>query len=315
MEKSAKIYVAGHRGLVGSALMRRLSADGFGNLIARTHSELDLTRQTDVEAFFAAEKPEYIFLAAARAGGIGANTTLQADFISDNIAIEMNVIRAAVENGVKKLLFVASSSVYPKNAPQPIKEESLLTGELEPSNTPYALAKILGIKLCEYYNRQLGTAFISVTPTNLYGFGDKYDSEHSHVMPALIRKFSEAVENGADEITVWGSGNARREFLHADDMADACLFLMNNYDGAVPVNLGSGEDISIRDLCGLLRQISGFSGKLIWDVSRPEGRKNNLLDSSKLFNMGWKPKISWEDGIRSTYEDYSKNLDKYWKLK
>jgi GDP-L-fucose synthase len=311
MEKNAKIYVAGHAGLVGSAIVRNLRAKGYANIVGRRAAELDLTRQADVEAFFAEEKPEYVFLAAAKAGGIGANTTLQADFISDNVAIEMNVIRASAENGVKKLLFTASSSVYPKNAAQPIKEESLLTGELEPSNAPYALAKILGIKLCEYYNRQLGTAFISVTPTNLYGFGDKYNPEHSHVMPALIRKFSEAVERGAGEITVWGSGNARREFLHADDMADACVFLIENYDGDAPVNVGSGTDVSIRELCGLLQQISGFSGELVWDTSRPEGRKSNLLDSSKLFDMGWRSKISLEDGLRATYEDYRKNRGTY----
>jgi GDP-L-fucose synthase len=306
MNKGAKVYVAGHRGLVGSALLRRLAAGGFENVVTRTHSELDLTRQAEVEAFFAAEKPEYVFLAAARAGGIGANTTLQAEFISDNIAIEMNVIRAAAENGVKKLLFIASSSVYPKDAPQPMKETSLLTGELEPSNAPYALAKILGIKLCEYFNEQLDADFISVTPTNLYGYGDKYDPEHSHVMPALIRKFSEAVECGANEITVWGSGNARREFLHADDMADACVFLMDVYNGNEPVNLGSGTDVTIRELCGLLKSVSGFAGELIWDTSRPEGIQRRALDSSKLFNMGWDSKILLEQGIQEVYMNYHK---------
>jgi GDP-L-fucose synthase len=311
MKRDAKIYVAGHSGLVGSALMRRLAEGGFTNIVARTHSELDLTRQAEVEAFFAVEKPEYVFLAAAKAGGVYANSTYPADFIYENLTIELNVIRAAAENGVKKLLFIGSTSVYPKNAPQPINEESLLTGELEPSNAAYGLAKIIGIKLCEYCSRQYGAAFISVTPTNLYGYGDKYDLQNAHVLPALIRKFSEAVDGNADKVEIWGSGDARREFLHADDLADVCVFLMERYDGIQPLNVGTGIDLTIRELAELLRSVSGFSGELFFDSSKPEGIMRRLTDCSKLFSMGWKPKISLKNGLKATYEDYLKNRELY----
>jgi GDP-L-fucose synthase len=314
MKKDAKIYVAGHSGLVGSALMRRLAACGFANITARTHSELDLMRQAEVEAFFAAEKPEYVFLAAAKAGGVYANSIYSADFIYENLAIELNVIRAAAENSVKKLLFIGSTSVYPKNAPQPINEDSLLTGELEPSNAAYGLAKIVGIKLCEYCNRQYGTGFISVTPTNLYGYGDKYDLQNTHVLPALIRKFSEAVNSRSNKVEIWGSGNARREFLHADDLADACLFLMEYYDGIQPINVGTETDMTIRELAELLKSVSGFSGELFFDSSKPEGIMRRLTDCSKLFSMGWKPKISLKNGLKATYEDYLKNRGQYKKI-
>ncbi|MDR1330437.1 MAG: GDP-L-fucose synthase, partial [Oscillospiraceae bacterium] len=304
MRKEAKIYIAGHGGMVGSALTRRLLADGYSNIVRRTHSELDLTRQADVEAFFAGEKPEYVFLAAAKAGGVHANSTYPADFIFENLAIELNVISAAAKSGVKKLLFIGSTSVYPKNAPQPISEASLLTGELEPSNAAYGLAKIVGLKLCEYCNRQYGTEFISVMPTNLYGYGDKYDLQNAHVLPALIRKFSEAVDGGADKVEIWGSGAARREFLHADDLADACLFLMERYNEAQPVNVGAGTDLTIRELAELLKSVSGFTGELFFDKSKPEGIMRRLTDCSKLFSMGWKPKINFEKGVTMVYNDY-----------
>lgn len=311
MNKNSKIYVSGHRGLVGSALLRRLADEGYSNIIIRLHSELDLTRQADVENFFAKERPEYVFHAAAQAGGILANSTYPADFMYKNIAIELNVIRSAAESGAKKLLFIGSTSVYPKNAHQPISEASLLTGELEPTNAAYALAKIVGIKLCEYYNKQYGSEFISVTPTNLYGLGDHYDLENSHVLPALIRKFAEAVVTDAPNLEIWGTGKARREFLCADDLADACVFLMNNYCEYEPINVGIGTDIYIKDLAELLKKVSGFRGELIWNPSKPDGILRRLTDCSKIFSMGWKPKISLEEGLRATYKDYLKNKEMY----
>jgi GDP-L-fucose synthase len=303
MNRHSKIYVAGHRGLVGSALMRRLQASGYTNIAVRTHAELDLTKQAEVEAFFNVEEPEYVFLAAARVGGIGANSAMPADFIMDNVSIELNAIRAAFAYGTKKLLFIASSSVYPLLAEIPIREDSMLTGKLEPSNEFYALAKIVGIKICEALNKQYGVNFISVTPTNLYGFNDKDDLQSSHVIPSLIRKFREAVAEGANTVTVWGSGNARREFLHADDLADACLFLMEHYNGDTPINIGCGSDISIRELAELIAEISSFKGNIVWDKSKPDGKKCNLLDSSKLFNLGIRPRISLKQGLADLYNN------------
>ncbi len=311
MNKDAKIYVSGHCGLVGSALIRRLHEGGFSNIITRSHSELDLTRQSDVEAFFAEEKPEYVFHAAARAGGILANSTFPADFMYENLAIETNVIHSAAKNGTKKLLFIATTSVYPKDAPQPLKEDTLLTGTLEPTNAAYGLAKIIGIKLCEYCNKQYGTDFISVTPTNLYGLNDHYDPQYSHVLPSLIRKFAEAVLDNSPSIEIWGTGKPQREFLFADDMADACVFLMEYYSGSTPINIGTESDIHISGLAELLKKVTGYRGELVWNTSKPDGFQRKLTDCSKLFGLGWKPKISLEDGIRATYEDYLKNRELY----
>jgi GDP-L-fucose synthase len=305
----SKIYVSGHRGLVGSALLRRLAIEGYTNIITRSHSELDLTRQSDVEKFFAGEKLDYVFHAAARTGGILANSTYPADFMYENLAINTNVIRAAAENDVKKLLFIGSTSVYPKNAPQPVSEATLLTGELEPTNAAYALSKIVGIKLCEYCNRQYGTEFISVTPTNLYGMNDRYDPQNSHVLPALIRKFAEAKRDNAGSVEIWGTGKARREFLYADDLADACVCLINNYSDVEPVNVGIGTDLYISDVAEMLKVISGFNGELVWNTSKPDGILRRLTDCSKIFSMGWKPKISFEEGIFMTYNDYLTKSD------
>jgi len=303
---NAKVYVAGHRGLVGSAIVRRLKAGGYGNIITRTHAELDLTRQEEVEAFFAAERPEYVYLAAAKVGGIGANSTYPAEFIYENLAIALNVIEAARKYGAKKLLNLGSSCIYPKYAPQPIKEEYLLTGPLEPTNEAYAIAKISAIKLCKFYNQQYGTNFISLMPTNLYGPGDNYDLENSHVLPALIRKFHEAKMKGGPVI-LWGDGSPMREFLHSDDLADAAVFLMENKDAADIgefVNIGTGEDLAIKDLAELVAKIVGYTGEIIWDTSKPNGTPRKLLDVSKLTALGWKYKIKLEEGIRSTYKDF-----------
>jgi GDP-L-fucose synthase len=308
---NAKVYVAGHRGLVGSAIVRRLKAGGYGNIITRTHAELDLTLQEEVEAFFAREKPEYVYLAAAKVGGIGANSTYPAQFIYENLAIALNVIEAARKYGVKKLLNLGSSCIYPKYAPQPIKEEYLLTGPLEPTNEAYAIAKISAIKLCKFYNQQYGTNFISLMPTNLYGPGDNYDLENSHVLPALIRKFHEAKIKGGPVI-LWGDGSPMREFLHSDDLADAAVFLMENKDAADIgefVNIGTGEDLAIKDLAELVAKIVGYTGEIIWDTSKPNGTPRKLLDVSKLTALGWKYKIKLEDGIASTYQDFKKGSD------
>ncbi len=301
MDKGARIYVAGHRGLVGSAILRRLQAEGYRNIITRTRQELDLTRQEAVERFFREERPEYVFLAAAKVGGILANATYPADFIRDNLLIQTHVIDAAYRFGVKKLLFLGSSCIYPKFAPQPMKEEYLLTGPLEPTNEAYAVAKIAGIKMCQAYRRQYGFRAISLMPTNLYGPGDNFDLETSHVIPALIRKFHEAKVQGKEEVVVWGTGNPRREFLHVDDLADAAVFLMHHYDDEAIINVGVGKDISIRELAQLIASIVGFEGRIVFDTSKPDGTPRKLLDVSRLFALGWRPRISLEEGLRQTY--------------
>ena len=306
MNKSSRIYVAGHRGLVGSAICRRLDAEGFTHLLTRRSDELDLTRQAEVEVFFQREKPDYVFLSAAKVGGILANNTYPADFIYKNIMIQSNIIHASYANGVRKLLFLGSSCIYPKFAPQPIKEEYLLTGELEPTNEPYAVAKIAGIKMCQAYNSQYKTNFISVMPTNLYGPGDNFDLETSHVLPALIRKFHEAKTGQSPFVTIWGTGTPKREFLYIDDLADACVFLMNNYDAAGIVNIGVGDDISINELARLVKRLMGYSGEIVYDSSKPDGTPRKLLDVSRLNSLGWKAKISLKEGIARTYEWYVK---------
>jgi GDP-L-fucose synthase len=303
MEKSAKIYVAGHRGMVGSALVRKLQKEGFNNIITRTSKELDLTNQQAVSDFFAAEKPEYVFLAAAKVGGIHANNIYRADFIYQNLMIECNVIHQSYVQGVKKLLFLGSSCIYPKNAPQPIKEEYLLTSVLEETNEPYALAKIAGLKMCENYKRQYGCNFISGMPTNLYGPNDNYDLNNSHVLPAILRKFHEAKEANASSVEIWGTGKPRREFLHVDDLADACLFLMEKYDGLQAVNIGFGDDVSIGELAELVKKTTGFKGEITNNTTKPDGTMKKLMDSSFLNNLGWKPKIDLATGIQTVYND------------
>ena len=307
MEKDSKIYVAGHRGMVGSAIVRRLQAEGYANIVTRTHAELDLTRQDQVEAFFEQEKPEYVFLAAAKVGGIVANSSALADFMYQNMVLEMNVIHAAWQNGCKKLMFLGSSCIYPRLAPQPMPENCLLTSALEPTNEAYALAKISGLKYCEYLNRQYGTDYISVMPTNLYGPNDNYHPEHSHVLPALIRRFHEAKEAGLGSVTCWGDGSPLREFLYVDDLADACVFLMNTYSGNETVNLGTGKELTIKELTELVAKVIGYEGEIKWDPSRPNGTPRKLLDVSKLESLGWKYKTELEDGIRLSYEDYLNN--------
>ncbi len=307
MEKTAKIYIAGHRGLVGSAIWRRLTSAGFTNLIGRTSRELDLRSQQAVDAFFSEEKPEYVFLAAARVGGILANSSRPAEFIYDNLVIETNLIYAACAHGVRKLLFLGSSCIYPKFCPQPMKEEYLLTGELEQTNEPYAIAKIAGIKMCQAFNRQYGTNFISVMPTNLYGPNDNFDLESSHVLPALLRKFHEAKEQGAEKVVVWGTGSPRREFLHVDDLADACLYLMQQYDGSDIVNIGTGTDLTIMELAQIIREVVGFRGQIVFDASKPDGTPVKLLDVSRLTSMGWTAKIPLVRGIEETYRWYLQN--------
>ena len=304
MEKTSKIYIAGHRGMVGSAIYSKLKADGFENIITRTSSELDLRNQQAVLDFFADVKPDFVFLAAAKVGGIQANNTYRAEFLFDNLMIEANIIHAAFLNDVKKLLFLGSSCIYPKMAPQPLKEEYLLTGALEPTNEPYAIAKITGIKLCESYRDQYGSNFISVMPTNLYGYNDNYDLNNSHVLPALIRKIHEAKDNGAATVTVWGTGNPKREFLFADDLADACVYLMENYDGRELVNIGTGEDISIKDLALLIKDVIGFEGELEFDTSKPDGTPRKLMDVSKLHSLGFRHKIELREGIALAYADF-----------
>jgi GDP-L-fucose synthase len=307
MEKSSKIYIAGHRGMVGSALLRNLTKKGFSNIVTRASSELDLRNQAAVNDFFSTEKPNYVFLAAAKVGGIQANNIYRADFLYENLLIESNIIHAAYENDVTKLLFLGSSCIYPKMAQQPIKEEYLLTGLLEHTNEPYAIAKIAGIKLCEAYRSQYNCNFISAMPTNLYGDGDNYDLNNSHVLPALLRKMHEAKKNNATEVIVWGSGTPKREFLYADDLAEACTFLMENYDGAEPVNIGTGEDISIADLAKTIQNIVGFNGRIIFDASKPDGTPRKLLDVSRLKNIGWKYSTELHKGIEMVYQDFLKN--------
>lgn len=307
MKKNSKIYVAGHRGMVGSAIIRELQRQGYSNIITRTHKELDLTRQEAVERFFAEEKPEYVFLAAAKVGGIIANQTALADFMYDNMILEMNVIHSAWKNGCKKLEFLGSSCIYPKYAPQPMSESCLLTSSLEPTNEAYALAKISGLKYCEYLNKQYGTDFISLMPTNLYGPNDNYHPEHSHVLPALIRRFHEAKKAGLREVTCWGDGSPYREFLYVDDLANLCVFLMNNYSGNETVNAGTGKEISIKSLAELVAKIVGFEGEIKWDNSRPNGTPRKLLDISKATFLGWTYKTELEDGIKLAYDDFLNN--------
>jgi GDP-L-fucose synthase len=303
MKRGASIYIAGHRGMVGSAIERKLRAEGFTNFVYRTSNELDLRNQQAVAAFFAKEKPDYVFLAAAKVGGIVANNTYRADFIYENTMIQSNVIHHSYLNGVKKLLFLGSSCIYPKLAPQPLKEEYLLTGLLEQTNEPYAIAKISGIKMCDAYRAQYGCNFISVMPTNLYGPNDNYDLNNSHVLPALIRKFHTAKKENKSEVEIWGTGSPLREFLHANDLADACYYLMQHYNEAGLVNIGVGEDISIKDLALLVKKIVGFEGELKFDTSKPDGTPRKLMDVSKLHSFGWKHKINLEEGIRGVYEE------------
>lgn len=302
MDKSGKIYVAGHRGLVGSAIVRKLKEKGYNNIVVRDHKDLDLRDQYKTREFFELERPDYVFLAAAKVGGIYANATYPADFIYDNLAIEVNVIKAAYDFGVKKLLFLGSSCIYPKFAPQPIKEEYLLSGYLEPTNEAYAIAKIAGLKMCQYFNQQYGTNYISVMPTNLYGPNDNFDLESSHVLPALIRKFHEAKVNNKPYVEVWGTGSPRREFLYVDDLADACVFLMAEYNGNDVINIGTGEDITIRELAELIKRIVGYNGEIKFDTSKPDGTPRKLLDVSKLRKLGWRHKVSLEEGIYRTYK-------------
>jgi GDP-L-fucose synthase len=316
MEKNAKIYVAGHRGLVGSALVRNLTSKGYTNLLVRTHAELDLTNQAAVKAFFEAEKPEYVFLSAAKVGGIQANNTAPAEFIYINSQIQNNIIHFSYLNGVKKLLFLGSSCIYPKFAEQPMKEESLLTGLLEPTNEPYALAKISGIKMCQSYNRQYGTNFIAVMPTNLYGPEDNFELNGSHVLPALIRKFHEAKLAGAATVSAWGTGSPKREFLYVDDMADGCVFMMENYNptkeenitGPIFMNLGTGVDVTIKELTEMVKAVTGFEGEVVWDTTKPDGTPRKLLDMSRLHNLGWHHKVDLEEGVKLSYQWF---LDHY----
>ncbi len=304
MELSDKIYIAGHRGMVGSAILRNLQAKGFNNIITKTSSELDLRNQAAVADFFEKEKPAYVFLAAAKVGGIQANNVFRADFLYENLMIESNIIHAAAIEKVTKLMFLGSSCIYPKMAPQPLKEDYLLTGVLEETNEPYAIAKIAGIKLCEAYRDQYGCNFISVMPTNLYGSGDNYDLNNSHVLPALIRKMHEAKTNGSAEVIVWGSGTPKREFLYADDLAEACTYLMENYNEKQLVNIGTGEDLSIGDLARLIQHIVGFKGSIVFDSSKPDGTPRKLMDVSKLHSFGWKHRIDLEEGIKLAYADF-----------
>lgn len=310
MEKNSKIYVAGHRGMVGSAILSRLQSEGYINFILKTSSELDLRNQTAVADFFEKEKPEYVFLAAAKVGGIVANNTFRADFLYENLAIQNNVIHSAFENKVEKLMFLGSSCIYPKMAPQPMKEDALLTGLLEQTNEPYAIAKIAGIKMCEAYRAQYGCNFISVMPTNLYGRNDNYDLNGSHVLPAFIRKFHEAKTNNLPEVECWGTGTPMREFLHADDMAAACVFLMENYNEAQFLNIGTGSDLSIKALAELVAKIVGYKGKIIWNTEKPDGTPRKLMDSSRLHALGWSHKIELEEGIGLAYYDFLANHER-----
>ena len=307
MELNSKIYVAGHRGLVGSAIVRNLEAKGYTNIVYKTHKELDLTNQADVQAFFKEEQPEYVILAAAKVGGIHANNTYPADFIYDNLMIQNNVIKAAHDYKVKKLLFLGSTCIYPKMAPQPIREEYLLTGALEETNEAYAVAKIAGLEMCKFFKRQYGDNFISCMPTNLYGPNDNFDLQSSHVLPALIRKFHEAKVNGRDTVEVWGTGTPLREFIYVDDMADACVFLMENYDGEQHVNIGTGEEVSIRQLAETVKEVVGFEGELVFNTDMPDGTPRKLTTVDKLHGLGWKHKTSLNEGIKLAYEWFLEN--------
>lgn len=304
MELSARIYVAGHRGMVGSSIVRALEKRGYTNIITRSSTQLDLRRQQAVEDFYTAERPDYVFVAAAKVGGIVANNTYRAEFLYDNLCIQNNLIHYAWKSGVTKLLFLGSSCIYPKLAPQPLKEDSLLSGFLEPTNEPYAIAKIAGIKMCEAYRDQYGCNFISAMPTNLYGPNDNYHPQNSHVLPALIRKFHEAREQGAENVTIWGDGTPLREFLYADDLADACLYLMENYNDKQFVNVGCGEDLSIADLAGIVKRVVGYDGDMVFDTSKPNGTPRKLMDVSRLFATGWRPKVGLEEGIALAYQDF-----------
>ena len=308
MEKDAKIYVAGHRGMVGSAIVRELRKQGYTNIVTRTHEEVDLCRQKAVEAFFAEEKPAYVFLAAAKVGGIGANSEAPADFMYFNMMLEMNVIHAAWKNGCRKLEFLGSSCIYPRLAPQPMKEDCLLTSSLEETNEAYALAKISGLKYCEYLNRQYGTDYISVMPTNLYGPNDNYHATRSHVLPALIRRFHEAKEKGAPSVTCWGDGSPLREFLYVDDLANLCVFLMNRYSGNETVNAGTGKELTIKNLAEMVARVVGYEGEILWDTTKPNGTPRKLLDVSKAEALGWTYKTELEDGLRLAYEDFCRNV-------
>ncbi|OJV18682.1 MAG: GDP-fucose synthetase [Dyadobacter sp. 50-39] len=311
MEKSAKIYIAGHRGMVGSAILRKLEKEGFDNIITRTSSELDLRNQADVRAFFEAERPEYIFLAAAKVGGIMANNIYRAEFLNDNLLIQNNVIDSAYRTDAKKLMFLGSSCIYPKLAPQPLQEDSLLTGLLEPTNEPYAIAKIAGIKMCEAYRAQYGCNFISVMPTNLYGPNDNYDLNNSHVLPAMIRKFHEAKEDGKPFVELWGTGSPLREFLHADDLAAACYFLMQHYNESGFLNIGVGSDVTIKHLAEMIQQVVGYEGEIKWNTDKPDGTPRKLMDVSKLHALGWKHTIDLEEGITRTYQDFLGKIETY----
>lgn len=306
MKSNSSIYIAGHRGMVGSSIQRNLEQKGYANIITRTSKELDLRDQSAVNAFFAKEKPEYVILAAAKVGGIIANNTYRAEFLYDNLMIEANIIHAAYVNGVKKLLFLGSSCIYPKMAPQPLKEEYLLTGLLEPTNEPYAIAKIAGIKMCDAYRAQYGCNFISAMPTNLYGPNDNYDPQNSHVLPALIRRFHEAKINNVPEVTIWGTGKPKREFLHADDLAEACYFLLQEYNEEGLVNIGVGEDLEIGELAHLVKDIVGYQGSINYDTSKPDGTPRKLMDVSKIHAMGWKAKIGLREGIKDVYAEYAR---------
>ncbi|SKC19422.1 GDP-L-fucose synthase family protein [Dyadobacter psychrophilus] len=311
MEKSAKIYIAGHRGMVGSAIHRKLVKEGFDNFLLRTSSELDLRDQSAVRNFFETERPEYIFLAAAKVGGIMANNIYRAEFLHDNLLIQNNVIDSAYRTNAKKLMFLGSSCIYPKLAPQPLHEDSLLTGLLEPTNEPYAIAKIAGIKMCEAYRAQYGCNFISVMPTNLYGPNDNYDLNNSHVLPAMIRKFHEAKEENKPFVELWGTGSPLREFLHADDLADACYFLMQNYDEAGFLNVGVGADVSIKHLAEMIQRVTGYSGEIHWNTDKPDGTPRKLMDVSKLHALGWKHRVELENGIAVTYQDFLQKIETY----
>lgn len=307
MEKDSRIYVAGHHGLVGSALVKSLHRQGYRNVIGKTRKELDLTDQVAVEQFFRNEHIEYVFLAAAKVGGIGANSAYPADYIMENLLIQCNVIRSAFFYKVKKLLFLGSSCIYPKHCPQPIKEEYLLTGPLEPTNEAYALAKISGLKMCQYYNTQYGTNYISVMPTNLYGPNDRYDANHSHVIPAMITKMDTAKHSNQPAVELWGTGTPLREFLYVDDMADACIYLMERYEGNEHLNIGTGQDISIRDLAAMIQKVVGYQGEIVFNAGMPDGTPRKLLDITKIKSLGWKVKTGLEEGLRLTYDDYIKN--------
>jgi GDP-L-fucose synthase len=311
LEKNAKIYIAGHRGMVGSAIHRKLVNEGFTNFVFRTSSELDLREQEPVRSFFEAERPQYVFLAAAKVGGIMANNIYRAEFLYENLQIQNNVIDSAYRNGVEKLMFLGSSCIYPKLAPQPLNENSLLTGLLESTNEPYAIAKIAGIKMCEAYRSQYGCNFISVMPTNLYGPNDNYDLNKSHVLPAMIRKFHEAKQESKPFVELWGSGSPLREFLHADDLADACYFLMQHYSGSEFLNIGVGSDITIKSLAEMIKEIVGFEGQIHWNKDKPDGTPRKLMDVSKLHDLGWKHKINLEEGIRITYQDFLQKIETY----